>query len=118
MTQIWSNYVTDTGYNYPFIPVSIKQISEINRDESPLLILPISDKQLAINLDSACAVPQLTPRKIKLYFSDDSIYEINYPRVFSRDLFNHLSASLSVRAFEFIGETIKYSRLIKMLNRG
>lgn len=83
-----------------------------------MLILPVVDRQLLIEFDSFCSVPQLIPRSIKLYFADDTIYQINYPRVFSAPLFNWLSSSISIRAFEFIGETIKYSRLIKMLNRG
>jgi hypothetical protein len=115
---VWTNYTTDTGFNYPFIPVSIKQISEISREESPLLALPTTDRELAIELDFSCAIPQLIPRKIKIYFSDDSIYEINYYQVFNQVLYDFLSTRIGVRAFEFIGENIKYSRLIKMLNRG
>lgn len=118
MVLTWSNYLTDTGYNYPFIPVNIRQISTINRDNSPLLVLPNNDILVSTELDTSCDVPQLTYRKIKFFFSDESIYEINYYRPFTRELFNWLSNSISVRAFEFIGEQIKYSRLIKMLNRG
>ena len=118
MVLTWKNYQTDLGYNYPFVPISVRRISQINRDTSPLLVLPANDQLQIQQVDYPCSVPQLTPRKIKLYFSDDSIYELSYYRTFTQDLFDDLSASISVRAFEFIGENIRYSRLIKMLNRG
>lgn len=117
MTKVWRNYITDTNYNYSFVPVNIRQISELNRDVSPLLVLPQNDIDNSVEIDSSCNVPGLTYRKIRLFFSDESIYEINYYRPFTQDLFNWLSNSISVRAFELIGEQIRYSRLIKMLNR-
>lgn len=117
MVLAWSNYITDTNYNYPFVPVNIRQISDLNRDDSPVLVLLPDDINNSIDIDITCDVPQLTYRRIRFFFSDESIYEINYYRPFSRALFDYLSSSISVRAFEFIGEQIKYSRLRKMLNR-
>ena len=117
MVQVWSNYLTDTNYNYPFVPINIKRIGDISREDSPLLILPNNDFLTSADIKTPCNVPQLTYRKIRFFFSDESVYEINYYRPFSANLFDYLSASISVRAFEFIGESIKYSRLIKMLNR-
>ena len=118
MVKVWSNYITDTNYNYPFVSVNTTQISNISREESPLLILPDNDIKASTEIDTSCNVPQLTYRKIRFFFSDESIYEINYYKPFSQDLFNWLTNSISVRAFEFIGEQIKYSRLRKMLDRG
>jgi hypothetical protein len=43
MSLVWTNYSTDTGFNYPFIPVSIERISELEREESPMLALPTTE---------------------------------------------------------------------------
>lgn len=118
MTFAWLNYQTDTGFNYPFVPLNVFQISDISSEDSPLLLLPIDDVKNATQIDSFCNVPGLTYRKIKLFLSDESVYEINYYKPFSENLFDWLSSSIKVRAFELTGETIKYSRLRKMLDRG
>jgi len=113
---VWQQYTTDIGRIYPFIPVNIRQLSNIGRDESPLLILPESDRNFAFEFNSFCPIKGISFRKIKVFFSDDSVYEFNYYRPFSLDLFHHLSSSISVRAFEFIGEEIRHSRLRRMLD--
>ena len=112
---VWTQYITDIGRIYPFIPVAIQQISDLYREDSPLLILPETDRDFVVDFNSSCSVKELTPRKITLFFSDDSVYQFNYYRPFDATLFNWLSNSISVRAFEFIGEEIRYSRLRRIL---
>lgn len=112
---VWTSYQTDTGRIYPFLPVSIAQIGESRTDINLLTLLPINNYR---EIKTGCSVPGLIPRSIKLYLSDDSSYQLNYPEPFSQALFNSLTTAINVRSFELIGEQIKYSRLIKMLNNG
>ena len=116
--QVWQSYLTDTGFTYPLLPVSIVLKSQITSDIDILSLLPVTIQNQVLNINKPCSVPNLIPRSIKLFLSDDSRYELNYPVPFDQQLFNSLSAAIAVRAFELVGENIKYSRLQRMLNRG
>ena len=116
--QVWQSYLTDTGFTYPLLPVSIVLKTEITSDIDILSLLPVATQNLVLDISKPCSVPNLIPRSIKLFLSDDSSYQVNYPLPFNQQLFNSLSASITVRAFELVGENIKYSRLQRMLNRG
>ncbi|MEO0934205.1 MAG: hypothetical protein AAFY21_10770, partial [Cyanobacteria bacterium J06641_2] len=91
MTQIWQSYQTDLGNVYPFQPLNIRQLSNNNRANSPLLILLASDLDNLIEFNGNCSIKGLIHRKIKVFFSDDTVYEFNYYRPFSNELFLHLS---------------------------
>lgn len=112
---VWLSYQSDLGRVYPVIGVNLRPLTEIET-EADIFNL-IGNTNLG-DLDNPCEVPDLIYRTIKLYLSDDSIYQVVYPQPFNADLFDRLSTSLSVTAFEFIGEKIKYSRLKRMLNFG
>lgn len=118
MVQVWSAYFTDTGFTYPFLPVSISLKTDITSDINILSLLPVLIQNQVLDINHPCSVPNLTARSIKLFLSDDTSYQLNYPVPFDQQLFNSLSASIRVRAFELVGENIKYSRLQRMLNRG
>ncbi len=118
MVAVWQIYQSDLGLTYPMLTVNIINSGEIVTDIDLFTLLPTAVINQKLEVKSSCLVPDLTPRKIRLYLSDDSIYELSYPISFDSQLFNNLSNSINVRAFELIGETIRYSRLRRMLNRG
>lgn len=118
MIDVWSIYQSDLGLTYPLLAVNIRNNAEIVTDIDLFSLLPENVENSIIKVKSGCSVPGLIPRKIKLYLSDDSQYELNYPMPFNQELYDDLAASISVRAFEFVGERINQSRLRRMLNRG
>ncbi len=118
MVAVWQVYQSDLGLTYPMLGINLTNLGEIVTEIDLITLLPTTIVEQKIEVKSNCFVPGLTPRLIKLYLSDDSNYQLNYPLPFDQQLFNSLSASIAVRAFELVGETIKQSRLRKMLNRG
>lgn len=117
MIQVWRNYLTDSNFSYPFVSVRLTQLNEIIRDDSPLLELPTTDQNATVEIDSPCDVRGITQRRIRLFFTDESIYELNYYKPFDLSLFNWLTANDNVRAFQLIGEQIRHFRLRKMFDR-
>ena len=79
-------------------------------------MLPNLDLLELVEVKYPCSVQALTPRMIKIFASDEAQFLISYWQPFNQALFDHLTASIQVRAFEFIGERIKYSRLQRMLD--
>ena len=118
MVAVWQVYQSDLGLTYPMLGINLINLGEIVTEIDLITLLPTIIVEQKIEVKSSCFVPGLTPRKIKFYLSDDSIYELSYPITFDQQLFNSLSAAIVVRAFELIGERINQSRLKRMLNRG
>lgn len=118
MVLVWRDYRTDIGNTYPFLPLSVRQLNQVSTDIEPLNLLTVADAQNIIEIDKACSVPGLSSRQIIIFASDDAIFAIDYYRPFNQTLYNQLSSSLQVRAFEFVGEKIKYSRLRRMITGG
>lgn len=115
---IWQSYQTDLGRIYPFYPVNLFQVNSeaIESSINPLNLLPSIPLSNLIDFSNPCTVPGLKARQIYLVSSDGAEFRFNYFQPFDQTLYNHLMASLQVTAFQFIGESIKDSRLRKMLN--
>lgn len=118
MLAVWRDYRTDIGRTYPFLPLSVRQLNQVSTQVDPIQLLSVGDAANIIELKNGCKVPQLVPRQLKIYSSDDAIFAVDYYRPFTTALYEHLSGQLQVRGFEFIGEKIQYSRLTRMIERG
>ena len=95
--------------------MSVRQLNEVSTDIDPISLLPVADEFNTKEVKNSCAVPGLTPRSIIIYGSDDAQFLLTYPRPYSQNLYDHLASQLQIRAFELVGERIKYSRLKRML---
>lgn len=120
MILVWRDYRSDTGAIYPFLPLAMGQrnANEIASTFDPKSTLSESDRENILVVDRGCSVPLLQPRQIILYASDGGQFYLDYYRSFTNTLFDNLSRNTEIQAFEFIGERIKHSRLIRMLDRG
>lgn len=116
MVQVWRAYATDLGRIYPMYPLSLQQINDVSSSVNALDLLPNAIGSELIEVNNPCSVSGLTARKIALFTSDGARFLINYPRPFSQNLADYLTANLAITAWEFIGERIVDGRLRRMLD--
>ncbi len=115
MVQVWTNYLTDLGRAYPMYALSARQVNDLSSDIDPLDLLPPAILNGLLKVKHPCGVGGLTPRYLILYTNDGAQFQVSYPTPFSQNLFDYLTDNLSVAAFEFVGERIKYGRLRRLL---
>ena len=116
MARVWQTYVTDCGRAYPLYPLSVRQVNQVLTAINPLDLLPNNDLLQLNDVKHPCSISNLTPRAISIWDVDGAQFLINYWQPFNQDLYDWLTVSIQVQAFEFIGERIKYSRLQRMLD--
>ena len=116
MVLVWQGYQSDLGRIYPMFSLSIVRENDLSTTINPLDLLPVENLAQIIELDYPCVVPQLTPRKIRIFASDGARFLLNYYQPFNQQLEDYLVAQLDVTAYEWIGERIKYGRLRRMLD--
>ena len=116
MIKVWKQYTSDLDRAYPMYALSVFQTNDVSTTFDIVELLPDFIKSQLIEINSACGVDGLTPRKLSLYTSDGANFLLNYPRPFTQDLIDYLTRNINVAAFELIGEKTKYSRLQRMLD--
>lgn len=116
MARVWQTYVTDCGRAYPLYPLSVRQVNQVLTAINPLDLLPNNDLLQLNDVKHPCSISNLTPRAISIWDAEGAQFLINYWQPFNQDLYDWLTVSIQVQAFEFIGERIKYSRLQRMLD--
>jgi hypothetical protein len=116
MVLVWQAYQSDLDRVYPMFALSINQTNDVTTAINPLDLLPNYVKDSLIEIGSPCAVAGLTPRKLALWLSDGAQFSLNYPVPFSAQLAQDLTATISIVAWEFVGERLKYGRLRKILD--
>lgn len=113
--QVWQNYITDLGRAYPMFALTIQQVNDVSSDINALDLLPPAILANLMQVKNSCPVSQLTPRTLILWTGDGAQFRLTYPQSFDQALSDYLTQNLQVQAFEFVGETIKYGRLRRML---
>ena len=113
--QVWQNYITDLGRAYPLYALTIQQINDVSSDINALDLLPPEVLANLMQVQNSCPVSQLTPRTLILLTTDGAQFRLTYPQPFDQALSDYLTFNFQVQAFEFVGETIKYGRLRRML---
>lgn len=116
MSLAWQSYISDLGRTYPMFAVSVGQINDVPSNVNALGLIPESVSSTAIDLKYPCAVDQLTPRYLILWASDGGQFQLSYPQPFSLNLYDFLTLNVSVAAFEFVGERLRYGRLKRLLD--
>jgi hypothetical protein len=111
------NYQSDLGRNYTLIALGLTQKSELSSDKSTSDLLALMGISSYIELKSGvCAVSGLTPRKIRVFLADNSVYEVNYPIQFDAALITHLDSESDISGYQLIGERIKHYRVQKTIS--
>lgn len=116
MVQVWRAYSTDLGRVYPMYALQIQQINDVSTLVNAVDLLPNAIASELIEVNNPCSVSGLTARKIALFTSDGARLVINYPRPFSQNLADYLTATTAITAWELIGERIVDGRLRRMLD--
>ncbi|MGL5075745.1 MAG: hypothetical protein ACRDBG_07870 [Waterburya sp.] len=116
MVLVLTSYSTDIGKKYAFLPISLSfrdnNNEPVTTDISFVDFLPDSYHLLYQSSQFSCQESLLIPRKVKVYLNNPSInITFPFPVVFNLDLFTYLANDSRVKAFEFIGETVKHSKL-------
>ena len=116
MARAFTNYICDLDRAYPMYPMSVVQKGDIATNLDPVSLLPDTIVNSIRTTRHVCAVPGLTARKLSLWTSEGANFTIDYPQPFDEVLAIYLTAHLSIAAWEFIGERLKYGRLQKLLD--
>ena len=115
MVQVWRSYLTDLGRAYPMYRLGVSQVNELSTSFDALSLLPPSVLTNLIEVKSSCPVNNLIPRSLIIFAIDGAQFRVNYPVPFDQGLSDFLTLNTDVQAFEFVGERIRYGRLIRML---
>jgi hypothetical protein len=116
MVLALKTYITDIGKKYIFLPVSLS-IRDANNESiaSDIRFVDfLSDNYRSFYEDSkfVCRENQIIPRRLKIYLVNPQInLTFSFPEIFNQSLLSYLTNDSRIKAFEFLGEKIRHSKL-------